>query len=477
MITGPNGTGKTSVLEALAYLGTRRSFRGAPPRGDGAHRARTEAIVRAEFDTPRQRRSGRGRDRPDRAQPHPGQPQGRRAGAPRPGRGRAVHRSSRPRTSRWSAAGRAVGASCSTTPWPCSTPKGARAADEIDRVLRQRAALLRQSGGRASAGRGRHPRRVGPAAGRRRARSWSTARERLAGRARAARRRRPTAAWPGRRPASMVAQRYRRSWDGDLLDGARRPPGRDDLRRGVNTVGPHRDDLRARARRPRGPDPRLPGRAALPGPGPAPRDPPAGRGRGRRSPRRCSSTTSSPSSTRRAAGPWWPSCPPGQSILTTAAPLPAGIEVARGRIDAVGRRRERAGVSGRARRRPRAGVTPGRNAWPRPCLERARALAGIDAAPTMEAGVRPLGGDRRGRTWPGICGPLRLRRSTCSSSAVDHPAWATRARMESAHILDACAAALGDTPIERLEVRRSQRPPDATVSGPRDRPELSHRVG
>ena len=49
VITGPNGTGKTSVLEALAYLGTRRSFRGAPPEAlvrTGA----TSAIVRAQID-------------------------------------------------------------------------------------------------------------------------------------------------------------------------------------------------------------------------------------------------------------------------------------------------------------------------------------------------------------------------------------------------------------------------------------------
>ena len=40
----------------------------------------------------------------------------------------------------------------------------------------------------------------------------------------------------------VMDQRYVRSWEGDLLDAlaARRT---DDLRRGVNTVGPHRDDL------------------------------------------------------------------------------------------------------------------------------------------------------------------------------------------------------------------------------------------
>ena len=50
-ITGANGTGKTSVLEALAYLGTRRSFRGAPPEAMVRTGAQS-AIVRAEFDTP-----------------------------------------------------------------------------------------------------------------------------------------------------------------------------------------------------------------------------------------------------------------------------------------------------------------------------------------------------------------------------------------------------------------------------------------
>ena len=49
VITGSNGTGKTSVLEAVAYLGTRRSFRGAPP--DAMVRTgAVSAVVRAELD-------------------------------------------------------------------------------------------------------------------------------------------------------------------------------------------------------------------------------------------------------------------------------------------------------------------------------------------------------------------------------------------------------------------------------------------
>ena len=119
-------------------------------------------------------------------------------------------------------------------------PEGARAADETERILRQRAALLRQSGGRAGpevvttldvwdqrladsgkvlvAARERLAADLEPLVG--------AAYSRLAGAA-------------GR---TIVRQQYRRSWEGDLLaalGGSRR----DDLRRGVNTVGPHRDDL------------------------------------------------------------------------------------------------------------------------------------------------------------------------------------------------------------------------------------------
>ena len=46
--------------------------------------------------------------------------------------------------------------------------------------------------------------------------------------------------------------------------------------------------------------------------------------------------------------------------------------------------------------------------------------------------------------------PMRLQDSTLVVGA-DHPAWATRARMESARIL-ARARQLGDTTIERIEV-------------------------
>jgi DNA replication and repair protein RecF len=237
VITGSNGTGKTSVLEALAYLGIRRSFRGAPPEAmvrNGAERA----IVRAELD---------GRDSPTLVEAEI-LPAGR----------------SRTRVNRKSVSGRReLGAAA-----PCTIfspedlvivsggPKGrrevlddalgvldaegARAADEADRVLRQRAALLRQSGGRAGA-------EVTATLD-----VWD---QRLAdaGKVLVAARERlvvdldPLAAsayghLAGVGDRVVLTQRYQRSWEGDLLDalGASR---KDDLRRGVNTIGPHRDDL------------------------------------------------------------------------------------------------------------------------------------------------------------------------------------------------------------------------------------------
>jgi DNA replication and repair protein RecF len=237
VITGSNGTGKTSVLEALAYLGTRRSFRGAPP--EAMVRTGTEsAIVRAELEA---------RDSPTLVEAQI-LPAGR----------------SRTRVNRKAVSGRReLGAAA-----PCTVfspedlvivsggPKGrrevlddalavldaegARAADETERVLRQRAALLRQSGGRAGAEVGATldvwDQRLADAG-----KVLVAARERLVAELD------PLVATAyghlaGVGDRVLTVQRYIRSWDGDLLDalGASRT---DDLRRGVNTVGPHRDDL------------------------------------------------------------------------------------------------------------------------------------------------------------------------------------------------------------------------------------------
>jgi DNA replication and repair protein RecF len=237
VITGSNGTGKTSVLEALAYLGTRRSFRGAPP--EAMVRTGTKsAIVRAELEA---------RDSPTLVEAQI-LPAGR----------------SRTRVNRKAVSGRReLGAAA-----PCTVfspedlvivsggPKGrrevlddalavldaegARAADETERVLRQRAALLRQSGGRAgveiAATLDVWDQRLADAG-----KVLVAARERLVAELD------PLVAsayghLAGVGDRVLTVQRYVRSWEGDLVDalGASRT---DDLRRGVNTVGPHRDDL------------------------------------------------------------------------------------------------------------------------------------------------------------------------------------------------------------------------------------------
>ena len=75
---------------------------------------------------------------------------------------------------------------------------------------------------------------------------------------------------------------------------------------------------------------------------------------------------------------------------------------------------------------------------------------GVPATPaTMEA-VFARWGEVVGGDLEGHVRPLRVDGHTLVVAA-DHPAWATRARMQSAQIL-ARVHALGDTPVERLEV-------------------------
>jgi DNA replication and repair protein RecF len=121
-------------------------------------------------------------------------------------------------------------------------PPGARAADDVDRVLRQRGALLRQAAGRASpevdasldvwdqrlAEAGVALVSAREALTKALAESVGEAYARLAG-----------AAEPGE---ELVSLSYGTSWQGDLRD-ALAASRREDLRRAVNTVGPHRDDL------------------------------------------------------------------------------------------------------------------------------------------------------------------------------------------------------------------------------------------
>jgi DNA replication and repair protein RecF len=237
VITGLNGTGKTSVLEAIVYLGTQRSFRGAP----------REALVRTGADRAIVRAEWRGEHSPSLIE----------AEIVLVGRSRTLlnRKSTNGRKELSSAApctifspedlalvsgGPSVRRQMLDEALALCDPEGSRAADTTDRVLRQRAALLRQANGRANddvlATLDVWDQRLVESGN-----TLVTARERLvdslqdfvppayvrlaAGNDR-----------------SLVGQHYQRSWDGELAD-ALKESRRDDLRRGVNTVGPHRDDL------------------------------------------------------------------------------------------------------------------------------------------------------------------------------------------------------------------------------------------
>ncbi|MGH9057027.1 MAG: DNA replication/repair protein RecF [Acidimicrobiales bacterium] len=256
VISGANGEGKTNLLEAIAYLATLRSMRGSPPEAlvrNGAGVA--GAVIRAEA-----RREGRrllieaqlqpgGRDRarvnglplrssadllgalhatvfsPDDLALVKGGPQGRRDYLD--GVLAALH------------------------------PRHQATLVEVERVLRQRNALLKSSG----AG----PRRPGGGPGRGRpdvpaevastldvwdhklatsGEALASAREQLgadlaAGVSYAYGYLARAVAHRGR---AEVGLRYRRSWQGSLA-GALAASRADDLRRGVTTIGPQRDDL------------------------------------------------------------------------------------------------------------------------------------------------------------------------------------------------------------------------------------------
>jgi DNA replication and repair protein RecF len=321
VITGANGTGKTSVLEALVYLGTQRSFRGAPRealvRGGAAR-----AIVRAELEhgaSPTLVEAeifGVGRSR---TQVNRKTASGRRelsAAAP---------------TSIFSpedlalvGGGPRIRRELLDDALGLVDAEGARAADEVERVLRQRAALLRQAGGRVSADVASTldvwDQRLNDAG-----KILVTARENLV-------RALDEFVGPaygrlaGAGDRVVIDQRYVRSWEGELLD-ALQAHRSEDLRRGVNTVGPHRDDLVLM----------LEGREA--------------RTHASQGEQRCLAlalrmgvhqlvmtktphtpilllddvfSELDPSRSRALIA----ELPPGQSVLTTAAPLPAGIEVA-----------------------------------------------------------------------------------------------------------------------------------------------------
>lgn len=235
VITGRNGVGKTSLLEAVAYLATLQSFRGSPK--EAMVRAGAEqAILRAETVVGER-------------------PLSIEAELSTVGRSRTmVNRQAVRRRSDLHEALRATVFSPEDIAVVRGPPadrrrfldgvlevvdqRAASLSDDVDRILRQRAALLRQSNRRLSpevaATLDVWDSRLAAAGG-----ALADAREALTERLQ------PLATEHYVRLAGddgRVALAYRRSWEGNLEE-ALAASRDDDLRRAVTLVGPHRDDL------------------------------------------------------------------------------------------------------------------------------------------------------------------------------------------------------------------------------------------
>ena len=321
--------------------------------------------------------------------------------------------------------------------WRCSIPRG-RAADETDRVLRQRAALLRQAGGRASRDVAATRSTCGTTPGRS-GKVLVAARERLLGDL-----------------EPLVGKAYSRlagagghgrvvhaALRGGLGRRSRPCPGRRPRRRparGSTTVGPHRDDASS------------PSTDATPGPRPR-----RGSSAAWRWP--CASACTRLVRTRTLAWsptlllddvfseldparskPWWRSCRPVSRSSPPRAPLPTGV--AWRRVVPVsaswGLVRERRGIG------PPSG---GRIDAEAP----AAASGGLDDAGDHGGRLHPLGGARRrtrARRAPAP-GPGRRRRSRGGGGppGLGH----TGPSVESGQSPEQAQGA-GGTPIERLKV-------------------------
>jgi DNA replication and repair protein RecF len=243
VLTGPNGAGKTTVLEAVAYLGTQRSFRGAP----------REAMVRGGCDRAVVRGTLHAGDRRVLVETEV-TPTGRQ-------RAQVNRRPVHSRTALTDAVPITVFCPGDLTlvqggpgerrelldgALRALDRRAGRLVDEVERILRQRGALLRQVAGELGPGSEDtldvwDSRLAGAGS------ELSAAREALAGElgplVGASYER--LAAGDGttaRRGEERVAVVYRRSWEGDL-GAALAASRREDLRRAVTSVGPHRDEL------------------------------------------------------------------------------------------------------------------------------------------------------------------------------------------------------------------------------------------
>ncbi len=235
VLRGPNGSGKTSILEAVGWLVTMRSFRGAPREAlvrTGADRA----ILRAEVDAAGRRVQLEAEiplTGPVRAQLN------RQVVRRRADLAEAVRMTVfSPDDLQLVQGGPSARRDFLDEALVNRHPRNEALVTDLDRVLRQRTALLRQAGGRLT------PEveatldvwdsrlvRTGEQLAEAReelvtslAPLVNEAYERLAG------------------VSEPVGLGYRRSWEGDLAGAVVRARP-DDLRRQVTGVGPHRDEL------------------------------------------------------------------------------------------------------------------------------------------------------------------------------------------------------------------------------------------
>ena len=234
-IVGDNGQGKTNLLESIAYLAYLESFRGAPI--DALVRTgATTAVVRAEVERDEREllieaELGTGRSR--------AQVNRQRLARTRDLLGALRVTVFAPDDLEMVKGGPATRRRYLDDLLVAHSPKLDLLRTDVDRILRQRNALLKQMGGRHGGGEGALATLE----------VWD---ERLAtsGAALVAARRAlldqllPAlrAAYANLAGDTEVVAHYEQSWSGDLVD-ALRTAREGDIRRAVTTVGPHRDEL------------------------------------------------------------------------------------------------------------------------------------------------------------------------------------------------------------------------------------------
>jgi DNA replication and repair protein RecF len=239
-LVGANGQGKTNLLEALAYLATLSSFRGAP--GEALVRAGAEhAVVRAEIDP----------EQPGRTSSILVEAELRPSGRDRvlvnrqPLR-RASDLAGTVRVSVFSPddlalvkGGPARRRALVDGLLAATSPRLAAVQADLERVLRQRGTLLRQAGGRLGDDIAvtldvwdAKLSELGEALGRARAELVDQLQP-LVGKIYD----------QVAESAAEVALEYLAPWRAGGLAGALSAARADDVRRGVSTVGPHRDDV------------------------------------------------------------------------------------------------------------------------------------------------------------------------------------------------------------------------------------------